>query len=371
MLINPTICFVCFSLKSGGGNKVIFEMCDAIEKNRDINYEIITIDGTAQNSKSYSFSKLNNLRTRCLGSDSNHRFFLIYNLIVTFIYIYIFSGKYQTIIINSPLLSPVFGLIKKNNIYNYIQADDYRIFDTRVSSTYKFLLILYKLITKYIAYNFYEKRYIFNSKFTYEQFKAVRNKSLDIVNFITPGVDLEIFKPLENWKEKEKIIISTILRKQQWKGSIDFVRAIGNLPKRILQQVEFIGITNEDISNIPIDDKISICRPSSDEELAELLQQTDIFVVTSHWEGFGLPGLEAMACGCIVISTDNGGCNEYTKDHKNCFLYQQQDVTQLVELIVKTIDNKEMKYINLGALETARKFTWIETVKALTNLNKI
>jgi glycosyltransferase involved in cell wall biosynthesis len=169
-------------------------------------------------------------------------------------------------------------------------------------------------------------------------------------------------------REKDKIIISTILRKQQWKGSIDFVQATDNLPERILQQVEFMGITNEDISNIPIDDNISICRPSSDEELAELLQKTDIFVVTSHWEGFGLPGLEAMACGCIVISTDNGGCNEYSKDNQNCFLYQQQDVNQLVELIVKIINNKDTKYISLGALETAKKFTWLETVKGLTNL---
>jgi glycosyltransferase involved in cell wall biosynthesis len=42
-------------------------------------------------------------------------------------------------------------------------------------------------------------------------------------------------------------------------------------------------------------------------QLVNLYQQSQLYVCTSDFEGFGLPALEAMACGCAVVSTENGG----------------------------------------------------------------
>jgi glycosyltransferase involved in cell wall biosynthesis len=42
-------------------------------------------------------------------------------------------------------------------------------------------------------------------------------------------------------------------------------------------------------------------------QLVNLYQQSQVYVCTSDFEGFGLPALEAMACGCAVVSTENGG----------------------------------------------------------------
>ncbi len=41
--------------------------------------------------------------------------------------------------------------------------------------------------------------------------------------------------------------------------------------------------------------------------LTALYQGAQVFVCASDFEGFGLPALEAMACGAVVVSTDNGG----------------------------------------------------------------
>ena len=43
-------------------------------------------------------------------------------------------------------------------------------------------------------------------------------------------------------------------------------------------------------------------------QLVSLYQaKSQVYVCTSDFEGFGLPALEAMACGCAVVSTENGG----------------------------------------------------------------
>jgi glycosyltransferase involved in cell wall biosynthesis len=367
--MKTTVCFVCLSIKPGGGNKVIFELCDIISQSKQMEYEIISIEGAPVNKAIYSFSKFNSLQFRCLGFKSNHPVLLFCNLIFTFIYLVLFRHRYKAVIINSSLLALIFGFVPSQNIYNYIQSDDYILFDNRFSGIYQYIVNIYKWGTKNIAYQFYKDRYIFNSQFAYEKFRFVSSRDLTKVNFILPGVDLEIFKPSATLSKQKKITVSSILRKQPLKGSIDFIDAIVNMPKEILDRVDFIGIANEDISNLKVPDLISVARPSSDCELAMLFQQTDVFVVTSHWEGFGLPGLEAMASGCALISSDNGGCNEYAVDGVNCILYEPKNVNDLAKKIISLIEQQDLrKELSIAGLITAKEHSWQITFKNLQEL---
>ena len=160
--MKTTVCFVCLSVKPGGGNKVVFELCDIINQSQQMEYEIISIEGAPVNKEIYSFSKFNNLQSRCLGFKSNHPVLLFCNLIFTFIYLVLFSHRYKAVIINSSLLAPIFGFVPSQNIYSYIQGDDYSLFDNRFSATYQYIVNIYKWMTKNIAYRFYRDRYIFN-----------------------------------------------------------------------------------------------------------------------------------------------------------------------------------------------------------------
>lgn len=366
------ICFVCFSVKPGGGNRVIFEMCDEIDRMEETEYDLVYLSGKslAQLGKSESFSKISKIRARNIGIANENKIFTLLNVIITFFYVLITAWKYQAIIINSPLLSPCFGLLPFSNIYNYIQADDYIIFDDRFSTKTKILLNAYKWVTKNISYQLYGERYIFNSKFTKERFETVSGRKLTSSKFAIPGVDLEIFKPLNlpSKSEKNYIVISSVLRKQPWKGTNDFLAAVEELSLKLPNGVKFVGITNEDISSLKIPSALTICRPSCDDDLVTLFQESDVFVVTSHWEGFGLPGLEAMACGCALISTDNGGCREYTVDGENCYLYKSQNLQQLVNSITLLVKNKTIRSkLELNGLQTSSNFSWRETTRGLIN----
>jgi len=196
-------------------------------------------------------------------------------------------------------------------------------------------------------------------------------------NPILPGVDLDIFTPKNRTKTsgKEifidkggKVTVSTVLRKQAWKRSVDFITAAENIFKDGNSNIVFIGITNEDLSSLDVPDFITVCRPASDIELAHVLQESDIFISTSLWEGFGLPALEAMACGCAVISSDNGGCREYAVDGHNCLLYSPGDVDNLRSLIVKLSGDEDLRdFLVKNGLSMGLKFNWSQSFTAFIN----
>jgi L-malate glycosyltransferase len=65
-------------------------------------------------------------------------------------------------------------------------------------------------------------------------------------------------------------------------------------------------------------------------DLVEILQQSDLFLLPSQTESFGLAALEAMACGVPVVASDVGGVAEVVADGQTGFLAAVGDVTSMV-----------------------------------------
>ena len=100
----------------------------------------------------------------------------------------------------------------------------------------------------------------------------------------------------------------------------------------------------------------------SDDELAELYKNALAFVFPSKSEGFGLPGLEAMASGCPVISSNAGSLPEV---YGNAVLYfNPENETELIGDIREIMDNQRLrkKLIKLGK-ERSQMFSWEKMAK--------
>jgi glycosyltransferase involved in cell wall biosynthesis len=72
-------------------------------------------------------------------------------------------------------------------------------------------------------------------------------------------------------------------------------------------------------------------------------------MISSHFEGIPMVILESLACGTPVISTNVGGVKDIIADNKMCFVNDQRDPTEFVDIIQSIIIKKsapieEFKY---------------------------
>lgn len=70
-------------------------------------------------------------------------------------------------------------------------------------------------------------------------------------------------------------------------------------------------------------------------ELATEFSRAEVFVVGSPLDGFGMPGLEALACGVPLVTTDNGGCREYAVHEETALIVPPDDPSAMAEAIAR------------------------------------
>jgi len=100
----------------------------------------------------------------------------------------------------------------------------------------------------------------------------------------------------------------------------------------------------------------------SDELVALFYSKADVFVYPSHYEGFGLPVLEAMTLGAPVVTANTSSLPEVTGDA--AILIDPNDFIQLAEAILKIISDCQFsqELISKGK-ERAKLFSWERTAK--------
>jgi len=102
----------------------------------------------------------------------------------------------------------------------------------------------------------------------------------------------------------------------------------------------------------------------SDKDLAILYHQSEAFVFPSLSEGFGLPGLEAMACGCPVVSS-NATC--LPEIYGNAVLYfNPLKTTDIAQKIVKIVGDTELrKNLIKKGHQQVKKYSWQKMAKEI------
>jgi glycosyltransferase involved in cell wall biosynthesis len=98
------------------------------------------------------------------------------------------------------------------------------------------------------------------------------------------------------------------------------------------------------------------------EDLPGLYTMADLFVYPSLYEGFGLPPLEAMACGVPVITSNSSSLPEVVGNAAMTF--DPRDSRGLVEKMRTLMGDEELRrsYIEQGSIR-ARQFTWERTAR--------
>ncbi len=99
-----------------------------------------------------------------------------------------------------------------------------------------------------------------------------------------------------------------------------------------------------------------------DEQLAHLYHAASVLLLPSHYEGFGLPPLEAMHCGCPVITSDRGSLPEIVGDAG--FLLDADDIPVWIETIYHVLQSDAVRagMVTRGYAQ-ASQFDWAKSAE--------
>ena len=133
------------------------------------------------------------------------------------------------------------------------------------------------------------------------------------------GIDLDVFQPTGRAAGPSGApVVGVIGRLGDVKGYPDFLRAAEQLAAEQLA-LRYL-IVRADPVPLPAGFPAESLEARTEVEMAQFYRRCDLFVFPSLAEGFGLPALEAMACGCAVVTTDCGGVSTFARPDENCLM---------------------------------------------------
>lgn len=125
------------------------------------------------------------------------------------------------------------------------------------------------------------------------------------------------------------------------------------------------------VKELKLEEKVIFTGYIPDEDLPFLMNGAEVFVCPSLYEGFGLPPLEAMACGTPVISSKVSSLPEVIGDAG--ILINPNDVEGLSNAILRILSSNELRaQLSEKGLKQANKFSWEKTASQTVEIyNKV
>lgn len=136
---------------------------------------------------------------------------------------------------------------------------------------------------------------------------------------------------------------------------------VGNLGERAKK--ELLGLA----SSLRVENQVRFIGYVEDDELASLFSGAQAFVFPSLYEGFGLPPLEAMRCGCPVIVSNSSSLPEVCGDAAYYFNPVSEDsIAHAIDAVIG--DNQLRERLKQKGIIRASNFSWESTCRKLHEL---
>jgi N-acetyl-alpha-D-glucosaminyl L-malate synthase BshA len=197
---------------------------------------------------------------------------------------------------------------------------------------------------------------------TYSNFTLKKDIKV-IYNFI----DFERFRKINKDHFKKAIapngerIITHTSNFRKVKRVTDVIQVFKKVHQKIPSKLLLIGDGPERRHAEDLCRQLNLCDEvrflGKQEAIEELLAISDLFIIPSENESFGLSALEAMACQVPVISSDAGGLPEVNVHGKTGFLTKVGDVAEMAKYSISILENDEvLQQFRRNALAQAQQF---------------
>jgi len=194
-----------------------------------------------------------------------------------------------------------------------------------------------------------------------------------ILIYPSGGVNTEVFCPQESRSLKEKYhlepdkkYIGYISRIEVDKGWDTFLQAIAPLSDR--SDLGFIVVGGGDqeaefeemAKQLNLSEKIVRYPLLSQAQIAQIYNVLDVFCFPTRRksESLGLVGLEAIACGCLTVTSDAGGPASYMQDGVNGLVFRKESAAELTEKLLQalSLDREQLAELQEGMEKTRQSY---------------
>lgn len=221
------------------------------------------------------------------------------------------------------------------------------------------------------------------SQFTKKEMISKLNVPEEKIITIYYGLN-QLFKPIEN--ERQRIEIAEYLS-NKYGISGDYILSVGiykphknfmtllNVYDKLIKEEKIphklvlAGFSTaqckpliKKIAQLKLSDRVIILGYLDWKELILIYNKADLFISLSLYEGFGLPVLEAMACGVPVVASNTASLPEVVEEAG--LLVDPYNIDEIKEKVLQVLFDKNLKsrLIEKG-YQQANKFSWEETAK--------
>jgi N-acetyl-alpha-D-glucosaminyl L-malate synthase BshA len=187
------------------------------------------------------------------------------------------------------------------------------------------------------------------------------------IHVITNFVDTHRFQHSDKEHFKKMLapngerILAHVSNFRKVKRVEDVIRVFEQVRKVIPSKLLMIGDGPERPNAEELSRHLEVCQDirflGKQEQVDEILSITDLFILPSEYESFGLAALEAMACGVPVISTNTGGLPEINVPGQTGYLSDVGDIDSMAAGAIKILeDDATLAQFKARALHHTKNF---------------
>ncbi|MCM8819713.1 MAG: glycosyltransferase family 4 protein [Candidatus Omnitrophica bacterium] len=165
---------------------------------------------------------------------------------------------------------------------------------------------------------------------------------------------------LQPYKNISNLIKAFILLKTNNKFNNYKLTLVGSINKKIFSKTDIFEISKGR-------DDIIFAEYVSDDKLIEYYNKAEVFVLPSLFEGFGIPPLEAMACGCPCVVSNVASLPEVCGDA--AYYVNPYDVKDIADGIEKVLTDENLRddLIKKG-FENVKRFSWESSARKIIEI---
>ena len=195
------------------------------------------------------------------------------------------------------------------------------------------------------------------------------------INVINNGLDIDIFIPYKEIKRNPTKLITTASADVALKGLDYTLKSLASLVNdfpeislTVIGNMKKGGHTSRLIDELDIKDRVLFKTGLSKEEIAKEYASSSIAIVSSLYEGFGYPVIEAMSCEVPLIATNVSSIPELVGDYAELIPAEN---TNALSNAIRTILNDYSQYKNIaskGRQHIVNNFNWLKITEEYENI---